>query len=102
MANDHGFMEAMMCQKIVHEITKLHIHFTIFAHADSAQAWHRFSRFIRWHMPEPELLLQWDLPAVKIPGADPPCDANAEQRSICTATHSRAKEKQDRAVGMRQ
>jgi hypothetical protein len=86
-------------------------------------------------MPEPELLLQWDLPAVKVPGADPPCDASkfdpghwafamasswvstvvssftdvyyilvedAEQRSICTATHSRAKEKQDRAVGMRQ
>ncbi|KAK1669688.1 hypothetical protein QYE76_057847 [Lolium multiflorum] len=62
-----------------------------------------FSKFIRWPMPEPELLLQWDLPAVKVPGADPPCDAkDAEQRSICTAPHSRAKEKQDRAVGMRQ
>ncbi|KAM0892474.1 hypothetical protein ACQ4PT_025700 [Festuca glaucescens] len=60
----------------------------------------RFSRFIRWPMPEPELFLQWDLPAVKVPGADPPCDAkDAEQRSICTAAHSRAKEKQDRAVG---
>ncbi|KAM0900761.1 hypothetical protein ACQ4PT_020457 [Festuca glaucescens] len=44
--------------------------------------------FIRWPMPEPELLFQWDLPAVKVPGADPPCDAkDAEQRTICTATH---------------